>query len=71
MRMRAIGLSATLITSAPASLSRLAPASSLWVARPRGGSISTAMMNLPLANFCARMGRLVQRFASLRRFQQM
>ncbi len=53
MRMRAMGLSATLITSAPASASRLAPASSLWVERPRGGSISTATTNCPAASFWA------------------
>ncbi len=53
MRMRAMGLSATSITSAPASASRLAPASSLWVESPRGGSISTAIDKLPGCNFCA------------------
>ena len=37
MRIRAMGLSATLITSAPASESRLAPASSLCGERPLRG----------------------------------
>ena len=66
MRMRAIGLSATLITSAPASASRLAPASSLWVERPRGGSISTATTNFPAASFCASWVGFRPRPAALR-----
>ncbi len=53
IRIRAMGLSATLMTSAPTSASRLAPASSLRLEMVCGGSISTEMMNLPAANFCA------------------
>ncbi len=53
MRIRAIGVSATLITSAPASANRLAPAISLCVASPFGGWTSTPMTNFFAAIFCA------------------
>ena len=51
MRILAIGLSATSITSAPVSASVSAPASIPAVENPRGGSISTATTKRLSASF--------------------